>query len=223
MQRIISVLLAALFVAAAGSARAQIEIDWWHAMTGTNNTVVEQIAREFNATRNDFRIVPIFKGTYPETLQAGLAAARAGHPPHILQVFDVGTGVMMNAEGAFVPVADVLEKAGGSFDKAQFLPGIAAYYSRPDGTMLSFPLNSSSPILYYNKAVYRRAGLDPDTPPATWPEVWRQARQIVSSGAASCGYTSTWLAWIHLENFAAWNDLPYATKENGLADADIEL
>ena len=72
---------------------------------------------------------------------------------------------MMNAEGAFFSVADVLEKAGGSFDKAQFLPGIAAYYSRPDGTMLSFPLNSSSPILYYNKAVYRRAELDPELLP----------------------------------------------------------
>jgi sn-glycerol 3-phosphate transport system substrate-binding protein len=89
--------------------------------------------------------------------------------------------------------------------------------------MLSFPFNSSSPILYYNKTVFRRAGLDPEAPPATWPELWRQARQIVSSGAASCGYTSTWFAWIHLENFAAWNNLPYATMQNGLAGTDLEL
>jgi sn-glycerol 3-phosphate transport system substrate-binding protein len=89
--------------------------------------------------------------------------------------------------------------------------------------MLSFPYNSSSPILFYNKAIFRRAGLDPDKPPATWPEVWQQARRIVGARAALCGYTSTWIAWIHLENFAAWNNLPYATQENGLAGLDIEL
>jgi sn-glycerol 3-phosphate transport system substrate-binding protein len=89
--------------------------------------------------------------------------------------------------------------------------------------MLSFPYNSSSPILYYNRDMFARAGLDADNPPETWPEVWAAARQIVSSGAGSCGFTSAWLTWIHLENFAAWNDVPYATKENGLAGSDIEL
>ena len=123
--------------------------------------------------------MPVFKGTYPETLEAGLAAFDAGTPPHIIQVFDVGTGVMMNHEGAFVPVADVLEKAGAAFDKTEYLPGIVAYYSRPDGTMLSFPFNSSSPILFYNKDVFDRAGLDAATPPKTWPEVWEAARRIV--------------------------------------------
>ena len=130
---------------------------------------------------------------------------------------------MMNAQGAIVPVADVLEKGGTAFDKSQYLPGIVAYYSTPDGTMLSFPYNSSSPILYYNKDVFQKAGLDIENPPKTWPEVWDAARKIVSSGAATCGYTSTWLTWIHLENFAAWNNQSYATKDNGLGGPDIEL
>lgn len=213
----------ALAAGTAVGAVAQTEIQWWHAMTGANNEVVDTLAKEFNESQNDFRIVPVFKGTYPETLQAGIAAFRAGQPPHIIQVFDVGTGVMMNAEGAIVPVGEVLEKGGFTFDKSQYLPGIVAYYSKPDGTMLSFPYNSSSPILYYNKDVYEKAGLDPNDPPKTWPEVWEDARKIVSSGAAPCGYTSAWLTWIHLENFAAWNNLQYATNENGLAGPEIEL
>ena len=89
--------------------------------------------------------------------------------------------------------------------------------------MLSFPYNSSSPILYYNKDIFEKAGLDVDNPPKTWPEVWDAAKKIKASGAAPCGYTSTWLTWIHLENFAAWNNLPYATNENGLAGPDVEL
>ena len=160
----------------------------------------------------------MFKGTYPETLNAGIAAFRAGQAPDIMQVFDVGTGVMMAAEGAIKPVADVLTEAGMTFDKSQYLPGIVAYYSKPDGTMLSFPYNSSSPILYYNKDIFEKAGLDVDNPPKTWDEVWDAARKIKDSGAAPCGYTSTWLTWIHLENFAAWNNVPYATNENGLAE-----
>jgi sn-glycerol 3-phosphate transport system substrate-binding protein len=207
----------------ASSALAVTELQWWHAMTGANNEVVDTLAKEFNEKQSDYKIVPVFKGTYPETLNAGIAAFRAKQTPAIIQVFDVGTGVMMGAEGAVMPVADVLQKGGYTFDKANYLAGIAAYYSKPDGTMLSFPYNSSSPILYYNKDVFEKAGLDVDNPPKTWPEVWEAARKVKSSGAAECGYTSTWLTWIQTENFAAWNNVSYATQENGLADTDVEL
>ncbi|MEF2071499.1 sn-glycerol-3-phosphate ABC transporter substrate-binding protein UgpB [Consotaella aegiceratis] len=212
---------AVLGATCASSAATQLQ--WWHAMTGANNEVVETLAKEFNESQSDYEIVPVFKGTYPETLNAGIAAFRAGQTPAIIQVFDVGTGVMMGAEGAVMPVADVLEAGGYSFDKSQYLPGIVAYYSKPDGTMLSFPYNSSSPILYYNKDLFEKAGLDVDNPPKTWQEVFDAARKIKESGAAECGYTSTWLTWIHLENFAAWNDVPYSTGENGLATTDVEL
>nr|WP_078710372.1 sn-glycerol-3-phosphate ABC transporter substrate-binding protein UgpB [Consotaella salsifontis] len=202
---------------------AATELQWWHAMTGANNEVVETLAKQFNESQSDYKIVPVFKGTYPETLNAGIAAFRAKQTPAIIQVFDAGTGVMMGAEGAMMPVADVLEAGGYKFDKSQYLPGVVSYYSKPDGTMLSFPYNSSSPILYYNKDIFQKAGLDVDNPPKTWQEVFDAARKIKDSGAASCGYTSTWLTWIHLENFAAWNDVPYSTKENGLAGSDVEL
>lgn len=216
--------LAATFtVLSASTALAQTQIEWWHAMTGANNDVVEQLSEEFNESQDEYRINPVYRGTYPETLNAGIAAFRANQAPHIIQVFDVGTGVMMAAEGAVKPVAEILSMGATEFDSSQYLPGIVAYYSRPDGTMLSFPYNSSSPILYYNKDIFEEAGLDPEAPPATWPEVFEAARTIKESGAAQCGYTSTWLTWIGLENFAAWNNLQYGTNENGLAGSDVEL
>lgn len=217
------ILSGALAASTALPAFAQTEIQWWHAMTGANNEVVDTLAREFNESQQDYKVVPVFKGTYPETLNAGIAAFRANQTPGIIQVFDVGTGVMMGAEGAVKPVAEVLEAAGETFDKSRYLPGIVAYYSKPDGTMLSFPYNSSSPILYYNKDIFEKAGLDTANPPKTWQEVFETARKIKQSGAADCGYTSTWLTWIHLENFAAWNNVPYGTEENGLAGTDVTL
>ncbi|HRO12053.1 sn-glycerol-3-phosphate ABC transporter substrate-binding protein UgpB [Amaricoccus sp.] len=215
-----TLIAAAALAAALGTpALAQTEISWWHAMTGANAEVVQKISDDFNASQSDYKVLPVFKGTYPETLNAGIAAFRAGQAPDIIQVFDVGTGVMMAAQGAIKPVAEILP----DFDKSQYLPGIVAYYSTPDGTMLSFPYNSSSPILYYNKDIFEKAGLDVDNPPKTWSEVFEAAKQIRESGAAPCGFTSTWLTWIHLENFAAWNDVPYGTNENGLAGSDVEL
>lgn len=205
------------------SAFAVTEISWWHAMTGANNEVVNQLSKEFNESQADYKVTPVFKGTYPETLNAGIAAFRAKQPPTIMQVFDAGTGTMMAAEGAIKPVAEILAMGGKPFDKSQYLPGIAAYYSKPDGTMLSFPYNSSSPILYYNKDIFKKAGLDVDNPPKTWNEVWDAAKKIKSSGAAPCGFTSTWLTWIHTENFAAWNNYQWGTQENGIAGPNVEL
>jgi sn-glycerol 3-phosphate transport system substrate-binding protein len=205
------------------TAFAVTEISWWHAMTGANNEVVERLSKEFNESQSEYKVVPVFKGTYPEALNAGIAAFRAKQAPHILQVFDAGTGVMMASEGAIKPVADILSAGGEAFDKSKYLAGIVAYYSKPDGSMLSFPYNSSSPILYYNKDIFEKAGLDVDNPPKTWAEVMDAARKIKSSNAAPCGFTSTWLTWIQTENFAAWNNLQYGTNENGIANLDVEL
>jgi len=205
------------------SALAATELQWWHAMTGANNEVVDQLAKEFNGSQSEYKVVPVFKGTYPETLNAGIAAYRSKQPPAIIQVFDAGSGVMMGAEGAIVPAADVLQKGGYTFDKSQYLAGIVAYYSKPDGTMLSFPYNSSSPILYYNKDAFTKAGLDAENPPKTWPEVFEAAKKIKASDAAKCGITSTWLTWIQIENFAAWNNVAYGTNENGLGSTDVKL
>ena len=218
-----STTVAAILGAVASQAEAATELQWWHAMTGANNEMVEALAKEFNESQSNYKIVPVFKGTYPETLNAGIAAFRSKQPPAIIQVFDAGSGTMMAAEGAIVPAVEVLDKAGYSFDKSQYLPGIVAYYSKPDGTMLSFPYNSSSPILYYNKDAFQKAGLDVDNPPKTWPEVFEAAKKVKESGAAPCGMTSTWLTWIQTENFAAWNNVPYGTNENGLAGPDVEL
>lgn len=204
-------------------AQAATELQWWHAMTGANNEMIEELTKEFNESQSTYKVAPVFKGTYPETLNAGIAAFRSKQPPAIIQVFDAGNGTMMAAEGAIVPATEILQKGGFTFDKSQYLPGIVAYYSKPDGTMLSFPYNSSSPILYYNKDAFQKAGLNVDNPPKTWPEVFEAAKKIKTSGAAPCGMTSTWLTWIQTENFAAWNNVPYGTNENGLGGTDVKL
>jgi sn-glycerol 3-phosphate transport system substrate-binding protein len=219
-------LLAAFGASATSEAqapKAPIELQWWHAMTGANNERVNKIAEGFNATQSDYKVVPSYKGTYAEILTATIAAFRAGTAPHIAQVFEVGTATMMAAKGAIKPVYQLMADAGEPFDPKSFLPAISGYYSTADGKMLSMPFNSSTAVVYYNKDAFKKAGLDPEKPPKTWPELFDAARKIRATNATPCGFTTSWMSWIQIEQFSAWHNLPIGTKANGLGGMDTEL
>ncbi len=217
-------LAATLTVAAlATPAVAQTEIQWWHAMTGGNNEVVVKLAEEFNASQREYKVVPTYKGSYPDTMNAGIAAFRAGNAPHILQVFEVGTATMMAAKGAVKPVFELMKEAGESFDPKAYLPAITGYYSTAKGDMLSMPFNSSSMVMWVNKDALKKAGLNADQPPKTWPEVFDAAKKLKAAGHATCGFSTAWTTWANIEQLSAWHNVPLATKANGLDGFDTEL
>ncbi len=221
-----NILLATTAVAialGAAQAQAQIEIQWWHAMTGANNDVVEKLAKDFNDAQKDYKVVVSYKGSYPDTMNAGIAAFRAGNAPHIMQVFEVGTATMMAAKGAIKPVQEMMKEAGESFDPKSYLPAIAGYYSTAKGEMLSFPFNSSSAVMWFNKDAFKKAGLNPDAPPKTWPEVFDAAKKLKAAGHASCGFSTAWITWLMIEQFSAWHNLPLGTKANGMDGFDTEF
>jgi len=206
----------------AGSVSAQTEIQWWHSMTGANNDKVNELAAKFNASQKDYKIVAVFKGSYPESMTAAIAAFRGGNPPHILQVFEVGTATMMAAKGAIVPVAKVMADAKEPFNPKAYLPAVAGYYTDSKGNMLSFPFNSSTVVFYVNKDAFKKAGLDPEKAPKTWKE-FRAAAEKLKSAGQECVYTTGWPSWMHIENFSAWHNVPIGTKQNGMAGLDTEF
>jgi sn-glycerol 3-phosphate transport system substrate-binding protein len=215
--------LAALAVgfATSTSAFAQTEIQWWHAMTGANNDVVNRLADEFNASQKDYKVVTSYKGQYADTLNAGIAAFRAGNAPHILQVFEVGTATMMGARGAIKPVYQLMAEAGEKFDPQSYLPAITGYYSTAKGEMLSFPFNSSSMVMWINRDELKKAGVNEI--PKTWPEVFAAAKKLKAAGHDTCGFSNAWASWAHIEQFSAWHNVPMATKANGLDGFDTEM
>lgn len=218
--------LTAAIVAAAqlspAQADAATEIQWWHAMGGANGERVDKIAADFNATQDVYQIVPVFKGNYAETMTAAIAAFRAGEQPHVVQVFEVGTATMMAAEGAIVPVHQLMADAGEEFDPSGYLQAVIGYYTTTEGQMLSMPFNSSTPVLWYNKDAFEKAGLDPNMPPATWAEVEMAATKLQEAGYA-CGFTTAWESWIHIENFSAWHNQTIGTLSNGFEGIGTEL
>jgi sn-glycerol 3-phosphate transport system substrate-binding protein len=203
-------------------AQAQTDIQWWHSMTAVNGEWVNDLAKEFNASQKEYRILPTFKGTYDESMTAAVAAFRAGNAPHILQVFEVGTATMMASKGAVVPVGKIMTDAGYKFDPKVYIPAVAGYYTAPNGQMLSFPFNSSTTVFYYNKDAFKAAGLDAEKAPATWAEVALAAAKLKASGH-KCPISIAWQGWTQLESFSAWHNVEFATKQNGLAGLDARL
>ena len=209
-------LLAALALAlSALPAFAVTELQWWHAMTGPANDLVVKLANDFNATQSDYKVVPSYKGGYADTMNAGIAAFRAGNAPNILQVFEVGTATMMAAKGAVKPVYQLMKDAGEPFDPKAYLPAITGYYSTVKGDMLSFPFNSSSMVMWVNKDALAKAGVD-QASLATWPGVFEAAKKLRATSNPTCGFSTAWVTWDFIEQFSAWHNVPIATEANGL-------
>lgn len=222
LRRLMSCATLALALAGASSAaHAVTEIFWWHSMAGALGDRVNAIADKFNASQTEYKVTPVYKGQYAESMTAAIAAYRAGNAPDILQVFEVGTATMMSAKGAIVPVYKLMADAGEKFDPHAYIGPVAGYYSDTSGRMLSMPFNSSTVVLYINRDLFKKAGL-PDKTPTTWPEVGEAAHKLKASGAA-CGFTTGWQSWAQLENFSAWHNVPFASKENGLGGIDTRL
>ncbi len=210
-----------------GAAAEKTTVVFWHSMTGALGEELNRIVTSFNTAQPNVasgtEVQAVFKGSYPDTLTAAIAAFRAGQAPHIVQVFEVGTGTMLAAGGAVKQVWELAKETGVNINPDSFIPPVRGYYSLSDGRMASMPFNSSTAILWYNKDALKRAGLDPDNAPATWPELITAARAIKAKGASDVALTTSWPTWIQLEEYSAIHNLPYATRANGFDGLDAEL
>src|ERR1700676_772356 len=208
-------------LALANPAHAVTELQWWHAMTGGNNSFIIKLADDFNAAQTEYKVVPSYKGSYADTMNAGIAAFRAGNAPHLLQVFEVGTATMKAATGAVKPVYKLMADAGEPFDPKAYLPAITGYYSPSKGEMLSFPFNSSSTVMWVNLDALKKASIAEI--PKTWPEVFEDAKKLKAAGYATCGFSNAWVTWLNLKQFSSWHNVPLASKANGLDGFDTVL
>src|SRR5437868_10704832 len=212
----------AIALTSSAPAFAVTEIIWWHAMSGELGRQVEKLAADFNASQSEYRVMPSHKGNYTETVTAAIFAFRSRSQPAIVQVNEIATATTMAARGAIYPVFELMRDQAEPFSPAAYLPAVAGYYSDVAGNMLSFPFNTSTPILYYNKDLFRAAGIDPEVAPKTWSEVGAAAKKLRAAGAP-CGFTTSWPSWINVENFSAFHNVPISTSSNGFGGLDAEL
>ena len=202
----------ALFCLAPQLAFAKVQITWWHAMSGSNGKVVDQIVKDFNAAHPDIELKALYTGTYEETLTKYITAYRSHTAPSLVQSYEVGTQTMLSS-GAIVPVYQIPEMMGEKWDWAQYVIPITNYYAS-GGNLWSMPFNSSTAMLYYNKDLFAKAGLDPNRPPQTWEELEADGEKLLQSGAVKHVLSFGWPDWMFEQQFAIHNQL-FTDHENG--------
>ena len=213
---IIILILVTLFALSTAMVSAQtIELEFWHAMSGGRTEAVEKIVDGFNAEHDNINVTAQFTGSYAETLTQGISAVRSGNPPHIIQVYEVGTQTMLDSE-AIVPVYEIAE---GKIDFVSVIQPILNYYSI-DGDLYSMPFNSSTAMLYYNKDAFAEAGIE--NAPETWADIEEMGLKIIDSDAANHGLSFGWPAWI-LEQMHAYHNKPYSNNDNGRSGRASEV
>ena len=196
---------------------------FWHAMNAPLGDEVNKLVAAFNASQSEVEVVPVFKGTYPETLTAAIAAWRAGQAPNVVQMFEVGTGSMLAAGPAVKQMWELAKDTGVALDPQQYIPAVRGYYSLPDGRLASAPFNSSTSVMWFNADAFEKAGLDPAKPPATWDDFTKAAQALKAKGGEMMPSTTAWFSWIQFEQFAAMHNIPFATEENGFKGLGAEL
>ena len=209
---------------AAGTAPQPVEIRLWHAMSGAQGQSLEHVTAAFNESQRDFRVVPVYKGEYRATLSAGLAAAksRSAESPHLLQVYEEGTADVLAARHAFKPLFALAAETRINIEPDKISAPAASVYADKSGRLLAFPLNSSTPVLYFNRDTFIKSGMDPDKPPKTWYEMQPVLIALQNAGA-DCPYTTSRQSWVHIENTNAWHNNPIASEDNGLGGTRAEL
>lgn len=183
-----------------------LELVFWHSMAGSLGEEVKSLANGFNQSQTKFHIKPVYKGDYVETLTSFAAAFRAHKPPHLIQIFEVGTAAMLSPKGIIQPIDDLMAQQGLSLPKDDFIPSVRDFYSF-NGKLMAMPFNLSAPVLFYNQDLLAKLGYTPIDFPKTWQELERLAETIKKAGY-SCTYTTAYPGWILIESYLAIHGLP---------------
>jgi sn-glycerol 3-phosphate transport system substrate-binding protein len=216
-------LLAAPLIAPSVRAQGRTEIQFWYGLGGTlGERVVEQVTR-FNESQSRFRLTANFRGSYAEVMTGAIAAWRAGTPPHIAQVFEVGTATMMAAGPAIRPTHELMAEAGIDLDPKRYLAGVRGYYSDTQGRLVSMPHNSSSAVLWINLEAFEKAGLSTTDLPKTWAEIRAATQKIKATNAAEIPMSTAWPTWVMFEQMSSIHDVGLATKANGFEGLDAQM
>jgi sn-glycerol 3-phosphate transport system substrate-binding protein len=185
-------------LSALASATQPAQVTYWHAMTRANEDELKKLTSAFNAQHRDVHVTLSAAASYADNFTRFKAGLSTGVLPDLMQGDDASTQAMIDSR-AVLPAASCI--AADHASTADLIPRVTAYYSLK-GVLWPMPFNNSNPVLYYNKKVFEKAGLDPNKPPLTLAEVKADSQQIVRSGAAPYGlalktdswYFEHWLA-----------------------------
>ena len=188
-------------------------VTFWHSMDGTNGQILDKLVKKFNDTNKDkITVKALYQGKYDDAITKYKSAVQSKSTPTLMQIYDIGSRFMMDS-GTITPMQDFIDK--DNYDTSDLQPNVAGYY-QVDGKLYSMPFNSSMPVLYYNKDLFKKAGLDPDKAPETLDAVAADAAKLSkkNGGPAQYGFNAAVYGW-YLEQEIAASGKQYCSPDNG--------
>jgi sn-glycerol 3-phosphate transport system substrate-binding protein len=193
-------------------AQERVKVEWWYAIGGRLEQIVQSLVTDFNASQDKYEVVAVNKGNYEQSMAAMVAAYRVNQQPTIMQAAERSFLTMLNSN-AIVPVDELMADQGYDIDWSDFVAPVASFYM-VDGKAAAMPFNSSTPIFWYNADHFKAAGFD--KPGETWQEVEKQLYAIKEKGVSDCAMAlPNDFYWSLLENYSAMHDIPFGTLANG--------
>ena len=204
MRRTLLKALAASTIAAALPAHAQkpVELTFYYpvAVGGPVTKTIDQMAADFEKENPGIKVKPVYSGTYQESIVKALTAFKSGQPPHVAVLLSTDMFTLID-EDAIVPIdglatsADDRKWLGGFFDSFMM-------NSRTGGKTWGVPFQRSTIVLYWNKELFKEAGLDPDKGPANWDQMVEYAKKLTKTDAS--GNVTQWGVKIPSSGFPYW-------------------
>ncbi|MDL0421262.1 ABC transporter substrate-binding protein [Caldifermentibacillus hisashii] len=202
----------------AGAKDGKQVVTFWHSMGGAGQETLNSIVEDFNNSQDKIQVNAEYQGTYDESLTKFNAVAGTDSAPTMIQTFEIGTMSMINS-GNIIPIQEFVDKDG--YDMSGLEENITNYYSL-DGKFYSMPFNSSTPVMYYNKDAFKKAGLDPEKAPETFEEVEEASKAIVKSNPNMKGFALQAYGWLW-EQLLANQGALLLNNDNGRTDTPTKI
>ncbi|MFN3258956.1 MAG: ABC transporter substrate-binding protein [Pikeienuella sp.] len=185
-----------------GSARAETEVvfNFPVAVGGPVTEIIDGYAKAFMAENPGIKVTPVYTGSYQDTIARTLTQIRGNDAPAMAVLLSVDTFTLYD-EDVIVALDDLATTDEEKAFLTDFYPAFLAN-GQVGGKIWSLPFQRSTPVLYWNKAAFAEAGLDPETPPATWAEQVEFAKKLVKKDAA--GAVTNWGLRIPTSGFPYW-------------------
>lgn len=197
------------FAAVDDSQLSGTTIEFWHSMGGVNGEALTYLIDKFN-NENEYGITvnAEYQGEYDDAINKLKSAQIGNMGADLVQIYDLGTRFMIDS-GWVVPMQDLIDAAG--FDTSDLEPNVLAYYT-VDNKLYSMPFNSSTPILYYNKDMFEKAGIE--EVPTSLEGILNISDQLMSQGGAGEAISIGIYGWF-VEQWLCKQGLNFADKGNG--------
>ncbi|HVL58705.1 MAG TPA: ABC transporter substrate-binding protein [Burkholderiaceae bacterium] len=198
-------------IAATPAAGAELTFYYPIAVGGPVTKIVDGMAADFEKENPGIRIKPIYAGSYQDTLTKVLTAVKGGDTPHVAVLLSVDTFTLID-EDAIVAIDDLVKTDEDRAWMRSFYPGFMKN-GQTGGKTWGIPFQRSTVVMYWNKELFKEAGLDPERPPQNWNELVDYGRKLTKRDGS--GNVQTWGVQVPSSGFPYWLFQTFTTQ-NGV-------